>query len=320
MKNYRNIMSGLLLTAAAATAGLGMTACQSDKEEIVPQRQVWTVSMDANMGNETRALDFSDDKVTPTFTKAEGVAVFNVTKKTMMSKYDEGYYLAPQSDGASVKLSGTLTGSVSVGDQLRLIYFSNKGRSGFNTYEPTEVNLEYNNQVGSPIYLNNYDYAVADVTVSSVTGSAFAVSGPATFQSLQSFFKAKFVFCDNGGNLIDGFTTTYSTNDYAMTITSKENSLVTNYSIWDGSSDPVEPKITKGPVEWNEYRKGALFSDDTYFALQFSGSTSADKLIFTVVVSGVGTFKSGEMPAPAGGFQNRVYYCPSNPVKLMRQP
>ena len=320
MKNYRNIMSGLLLTAAAATAGLGMTACQSDKEEIVPQRQVWTVSMDANMGNETRYLNFSDTEVTPTFKIDERVAVFNMTTKKMMSNGNDGFYLAPQSDGASVKLSGTLTGSVSVGDKLKLIYFSEPGWYSFKTYDPTDVDLYYGNQVGRNLY--QYDYALADVTVSSVSGTAFEVSGPATFQNMQSFFKAKFVFCDNAGIPIEGFTTTYysSSNEYAMTITSTENSLVTDYYIWDGTSDPVEPNIVMGPVEWNKWRKGADFSYDTYFALQFRGSTSADKLIFTVVVNGVGTFKSNEMPAPTGGFQNGAYYCPSNPVKLMQQP
>lgn len=321
MKNYRNIMSGLLLTAAAATAAVGMTACQSDKEEIVPQKKVWTLSMDATMGQETRALDFSDaTKITPTFSTSERVAVFNVTKKTMMSRRKDGYYLAPQSDGASVKLSGTLTGDVSVGDQLKLIYFSDPGWNSFDTYDPKEVNLAYYNQVGSQSGLHEYDYALADVTVSSVTGTMIEVSGPATFQSLQSFFKAKFVFCDEIGQRIDGFTTSYPDNDYAMTISSSDNSLVHYYRIWDGTSDPVEPQYQKETVEWNQYRKGSRFSGDVYFALCFNGSTDADKLTFSVKVSGVGTYVSQPKPAPTGGFQNGLYYCPSNEIELWLDP
>ena len=318
MKNYKNILSGLLLTAAAATTGLGLTACQSDKDEIAPQKQEWTVSMDATIGGQTRALDITDTKVTPSFTTSERVAVYNVTKNAMMSKRSDGYYLAPQANGASATLSGTLTGSVSVGDKLRLIYFAAPTWNSFDQSDPKAVTLSYGNQIGSNLY--QYDYALADVTVSSVSGSSFSVSSAATFETMQSFFKAKFIFCDNGGDEISGFTTTYASNDYAMTITSSENSLVSYYTVWDGTSDPALPLYNMAPVAWNPWRHGVVFDYDTYFALSFRGSSSTDALTFSVVVSDVGTFTSDAMPAPSGGFVNGQYYCPANSIKLKQQP
>ena len=103
---------------------LGLTACNKETDQPV---SVYHISIPASMGAETKAVDFSGtDPVTgkPTavssFKTTDKIYVYNRTKEEMLTGN-----LTPSADGKTCDLEGTLTGTISVDDEILLLYNMN---------------------------------------------------------------------------------------------------------------------------------------------------------------------------------------------------
>lgn len=98
------------------------------------------------------------------------VTVRNVTKSA-----DLDGQLAAENDGVNTQLNGTLTGAVSVGDELLLKYQTP------NNYADQDGTLEYISA--------NCDYATATVAVATVEGGAITANADAVFENQQAIVK-----------------------------------------------------------------------------------------------------------------------------------
>ncbi len=98
-----------------------------------------------------------------------------VTVRNVTQSADLGGQLTAQSDGVNTQLNGTLTGAVSVGDELLLKYQTP------NNYADQDGTLEYISA--------NCDYAIATVTVATVEGGAITANADAVFENQQAIVK-----------------------------------------------------------------------------------------------------------------------------------
>ena len=108
----------LILTATAVIAAA--ISCQKIEKFVIPAEgnNVYEITVGASFGQpETRALSEEGNVLSATFATAENIYAYNVTTGTMLDGH-----LNPLSDGASTTLTGTLTGTINNGDNLKLIY------------------------------------------------------------------------------------------------------------------------------------------------------------------------------------------------------
>ena len=168
MKNtYRNIrtLAALLIASAA------ITACTNEDSGIIDNAQpaqeqgpqVYTLNISASKGGDatTRALDLDGTgKLTASWTDGDELTVINLTKSyTPLS----GTLTASNASGSTATFSGTLSGTIAVGDKLILKY-----------QEHEYFGSDFKSQDGTLKGTNGaekYDCANAIVTVASVDGS-----------------------------------------------------------------------------------------------------------------------------------------------------
>ena len=154
--------------AALLMAGAAFAACSSDDNIIEnqqpanPGEQVYTLTINASKGGDatTRALDLDGTKLVASWTDGDELTVINLTKSyTPLS----GTLTASNASGSTATFSGTLSGTIDVGDQLILSY-----------QEYDYFGSEFKSQDGTLKGTNGaekYDCANAIVTVASVDGS-----------------------------------------------------------------------------------------------------------------------------------------------------
>ena len=184
MKNlYSPIFAALLL--------LGLAACDklnpvNDTAAPGQSAAVWQVSINAVKGADTKALEFDEThmKILTSFKTTDFVYVYNKTKAAL-----DGSVLHPESDGASVTISGSLSGSYSVGDELELRY------SPYFSFDGGV--FDYEEQTGA--FETMRDFGVATVSVTAVDGASGTLTvGDAHFTNPHSIFRFTFVDMDTG--------------------------------------------------------------------------------------------------------------------------
>lgn len=187
MKKHLN---HIFMLAALLMAGVAVASCEKENE---PVEGTFAMSVNAvKGGNGTKQLDFEGSELTATWTAGDVVKVFK--------DYYQVGTLTAESSGTSTRLSGTITGSIAEGDNLTLRFLS----------------ADYDGQDGTLAYIAAHcDYAVAHVTVSSVSGDEVRITGSsATFENQQAI--VKFTLKNSSGDAInasflrvsdDGFTT-----------------------------------------------------------------------------------------------------------------
>ena len=178
----------------AAVVALGAVACNKQAPEaeapgLAESSRVWNVSFNAVKGADTKALayDAGNKKILTSFKVTDQVYVYNKTKGAL----DAGV-LKPETDGESVKISGTLTGDYAVGDVVDLRYGSYFAFDG--------GVFDYEEQDGSFETLR--DFGVATVSVTAVDSANGVITlGDANFTNPHSIFRFTFVD-DQTGNPI----------------------------------------------------------------------------------------------------------------------
>ena len=172
MKKYIN---SFFLLATLLVAGMAFVSCEKENDSV---EGTFTMSVNAVKGgsNASKALGIDGTGLHATWTAGDVVKVYKGS--------DEVGSLAAATSGASTKLTGSITGSISQGDDLTLEFLS----------------PNYTMQDGTLDYIaENCDYAVANVTVASISGSEIRITGSsATFENRQAI--VKFTLLDKANN------------------------------------------------------------------------------------------------------------------------
>ena len=194
----KNILH-LYILAVVLFAASAFTSCSNNDEQasVLPVN-TYTITVNATKGDDAsfapsnRALSFVGPTLTATWTKDDVVAVYK--SETHLGD------LTALSDGASTTLTGTLTGSVAVDDELTLKFLS----------------PDYTPQTGTLAYIAaNCDYATATVTVSSINGNNITTT-PATFANQQAIVKFSLL---NGTSPISASGLVVSADEETYTVT-----------------------------------------------------------------------------------------------------
>ncbi|MBO5552882.1 MAG: hypothetical protein J5937_01635 [Paludibacteraceae bacterium] len=146
------------------------------KENNDPQEpakvQTYRMSINASKGTDQQAngprkvIGLDGTTLTATWTTGDKVYVYKGGT--------ELGYLEASDNNANTQLNGTLTGEVSVGDELTLKYLS----------------ANYTGQNGTLTYISaNCDYATASVTVETVAGGEITTTADANFENQQAIVK-----------------------------------------------------------------------------------------------------------------------------------
>jgi len=165
MKKY---FSNIFALAALLMAGAAFTACSSDDNSIEQPanpvgEKTYTLTINASKGANasTRALKLeTSGALTAYWENGDELSVLNYTQMADLS----GVLTAKNTNGATATFSGTLTGTIAVGDVLHLFY-----------HQPTGIG-DFLAQTGTLESAAARDEAVAIVTVASVEGGEITIS------------------------------------------------------------------------------------------------------------------------------------------------
>lgn len=204
MKTLFNKMLGVCLTVLA---GAMFTGC-SNSEEAVPQSQPqtgkFTLTVLAEKQGGTRALAIDDadgdgyDDIVATWTAGDEVQVYDATTGTALTGV-----LTAESSGASTRLTGTVEGTLSEGDELKLTYLSD----------------DYSGQDGTLQYIaQNCDYAEAIVTVGKVEAGVITPTGTASFANAQAIVQFTLSEVTGAGINAESLTVGYGSESLSLTI------------------------------------------------------------------------------------------------------
>ena len=206
----KKIISSTKMLAALLMAGAAFTACSNDDNIIDEQpngARTYKMTVDATIGEkaQTRGLTFDGSALKVKWYNTDQVSVF----PEAWSATEYGTLTADASENGSTKLSGDLTSAPSAGDNLNLLF--------------PRATWDYTGQKGILLTDENsiekkYDYALAPVTVNSVSGNAITTT-TANFVNQQAI--VKFTLQDEGGNAI---------NATSLNISASSNKLVTKKS------------------------------------------------------------------------------------------
>lgn len=198
--------------AALLMAGAAFTAC-SDKDEIITEQPVnpvtkYTMTVNASKGDDatTRALSLSGKTLNVKWAATDEVSVF--PEAWSLAPY--GTLTAAASENGSTSLTGDLTTLPAVDDNLKLLFpratWDYTGQKGILLTDANSIEKKY-------------DYALAPVTVNSVSGNAITTT-TANFASQQAIVKFILKNKEGGAALAAD----------KLTISASSNKLVTKKS------------------------------------------------------------------------------------------
>ena len=187
MKKY---FSNIFALAALLMAGAAFTACSSDDNSIEQPanpagEKTYTLTVNASKGANasTRALALNGAKLVASWAEGDELSVFKAENRTGCTAGNLLGTISPvagsiSADGAKATFTGTLTGTVSNGDKLMLVY------------HPAAFAITgFEGQAGTLASASNLDCATALVTA-SVSGSDITISETsATFTTHTAMLK-----------------------------------------------------------------------------------------------------------------------------------
>lgn len=297
----------------------GMTACTSEdniiqnQQPAAPQAPVYQVSIPATIGDgaATRAVELgTGDKagwLVSMFKTTDDIAVYWVTTQATDDQ-NNPVCLHADADGKTANLIGTLTfyeqqvnpdpeivdpifipQELPVGQYLRFVYNSYWG----GTF--------YTNQTGTFAGLDNYDFAIADVQITAISGDESGYTLTTTdahFMNTQSMYKFTFTGLPTGVGV------------KSVSISSAGNHLVNRYLPYSEYNDHTPITITLDDAAREANGAGVV-----YAALRFDALAEGkrDNIAFTVTGTDDNTYIATKA-SPEGGFKNGKYY--TSTIKL----
>lgn len=249
MKTFRIFFLAALCVACSSTED------DNTEKKVDPTGpKTYVMTIDADKGNDTRALSLDDKTLNSTWAQGEEVTVYNVTKSA-----DICGSLVAQSSGASTTLKGTLTGTIEKGDELKLKFLSPN-------YESQAGTLEY--------IAANCDYAEATVTVASVDGGNIMTTGTAAFANQQAI--VKFVLKDAGNSPLSASSLKVSNyiNSCTVTLTPASNEI---YVAIPGFSDNlITLTASAGGNTYDFAKSGVTFANSSFHIITVKMSQCVD--------------------------------------------
>lgn len=294
MKQMKNILGSRLMTAAAMTLGLAMTACQSNNEVAdAPQTGAkgTTCEVPATIAADTRATTFTEAGGTISDVKT----VFNATDIIYVKKGTtvDGGFLKPTTDGAeSTTLAGTLTETYTTGSGMELLM------------SPTAIadpaNIRYDDQNGTKASMLAHDYARASVSINQVSPTIKTTG--ATFKPMQAMFRMKLQLKEGDADL------TSSATDATLTIDS-DHTLYYGYNYTSDTWTGNDGIITFKGINLN------ASNGEVYLALPVGNAHSSMSRFDITVTAGGKTFR-GYKDKAGSGFVNGNFYNMSGTLTL----
>ncbi len=249
------------LLAAWLFVGSLTTACSNEDQMSSDDKPIieYTMTVEANRTSTIRALTISGKDIAATWATTDNVYV----KKG--SDWATGS-LKPNADGQTAYLSGTLSGvTIKASDELTL-QFPKSGAPSYTGQKGTLTNIA-----------DNYDYASADIIVSSVEDGKISTASPATFINHQAI--VKFTLIDKA----DGTTTLNATN-LTIKIGDEDEASVSATAIPDATytengdgvvylavptidDKDITLTATVGDNTYNYFKKGVSFTSGNYYPI-----------------------------------------------------
>ncbi len=289
----KNIHLNIKMLAALLMAGAAFTACSSSddiavEQPVNPAQKSYTMTVNATKGGsaQTRALSLSENTLNATWATTENVYVKKGSDWA-------GGTLQPQADGASATLKGTLSGvTINAGDALTLQF-------------PKSGAISYSGQKGTIADIAaNFDYATANVTVSSVTNGKITTNNHANFANQQAIIK--FSLTDK--------TTSTAINPSALTITDgvstvsltsipnatySTNGAGVLYVAFPaaGAAKTITLTATVGSDTYTYEKSGATFTNGKYYAI---GVKMKKQLTYPIALANVTNYYIGSVVTTDG--------------------
>ena len=278
MKKY---LYNIFMLAAVAVA---FVSCE---KENTPVDGTFTLTVDASKEGTkgTKQLGLDGSTLNATWAAGEQVKVYN--GETLLGT------LTPQTTGsAHTKLSGTLEGTIAVGDELTLKFLS----------------PHYGSQDGTLAYIAaNCDYAVATVTVSGFSGDAtktIKTTGHANFVNQQAIVKFSLKNTSNADISATQLVVNDGATDYTINPASAASEIYVAIPGFNGQT--VRLTATVGSVGYTYEKSGATFTNGQYYEITvkmtgpyplLSTATTAD---YGKVVCAAGHLHDAKTAVPAG--------------------
>ena len=243
-------------TLCLVTLSLIFSGCKKENND--PQEpakvQTYKMSIQASKGTDSQAngprrvLSLDGNTLNAAWQAGEKVTVYNTTQNTELSGY-----LVAQSDGASVQLEGTLSGTIEAGDKLTLKYLS----------------PNYATQEGTIEYISEHcDYAVAEnVEVTSISGETIYTVGEAAFENRQAV--VKFTLLDKADDAALSSTTelVVKVGDDTYTITPASATSEMYVALPGFAGQTVTLTATVGSDTYVYEKTGATFENGKFYRI-----------------------------------------------------
>ena len=243
----------LCTLAALLIAGAAFVSCVDNVvEEPTTRAGAFTMTVPATKDAPTKALAQDGSNIAATWKAGEKVTVYNVTKGADL----EGY-LEAKDNGATTRLQGELTGTVSADDELTLKFLSP-------SYTEQEGTLDY--------IAAHCDYAEAAVKVQSIADSKIQTTEAATFENKQAIVKFTLKDKGNGDAAISAsrLTVRDGTNIYTITPASATNVY---YVAIPGFTNKAISLTARVDDDVYTYKKtGVSFNNGSYYEIAVSMS------------------------------------------------
>ena len=259
----------------ASLVAMAYTSCSSSDDVIEtpdPVVKTYTMTVDAQKGsNGTRALNLDGNTLNSTWTAGETVKVYEGNTELGT--------LTAQGNGANTSLKGTLTGDLSVNDELTLKYLS----------------PDYDSQNGTIASISaNCDYSVATVKVTNIADGNISTEN-ANFENQQAVIK--FTLKNADGSLLltpTFFRMTDGTSTVTLTIplatyADPNNGSGVIYVAFPASdaSATITLSATAGDAVYGFGKTGITFEKGKYYGVipvlngKFTINASGDKVYFS---------------------------------------
>ncbi len=292
------------MMGATMTGTSLLTACSNDDNITTSEQQpaaaakTYQVSIPASFEGDaaqTRAVTIDGTNITASFNTSEKVYAFNVTKNAILTGYLQPTNIS--TDGKSCDLTGTLTGTIAAGDELKLMYNINY-ISDYTNVDDYKTCTYYYYYYQDGTASNLLDGAIATATIQSTGGSTLSTTEKVSFESLQSMFRFQFT---DGNNPISV---------KSLNIQSKNGCLANGYFPLAATIMTNDNYVITPPSATSDYLYVAACIDENY--------SSSDVWTFTVTDASDNIYK-GTKNAPSVGFKNGRYYYNTDAITLTKQ-
>lgn len=288
-------------------AAIGITACSKSQapdpdnsqaeDPVAETATTYHISIPATLGDgaDTKAVSFDTNTITSGFVTTDNVCAYNKTRGNSL-----GGHLSPDANASNCTLTGDLSGTIKVGDNLLLVI--------------NNFTLRYDNQSGTPSSASLHDFSECVMKVKSVSPSLVLCqvddenNTTAVFHKTGSMFRQSFSFQD-----YDGTPIATPERIQRIDLATANLSLVSRYFPREEGSDKYTMSHLEHSVTLFSGSSNVLDSNgNAYFALMFNYDapptpTSHDALL-VFATDNNNNYYYVTKAAPSTGFQAGKYY------------